>query len=124
MPANELPFESTGDVAIYCDSQLSIDIDLPPREIQLYPSEFYIYSNIVEPWSVMGEYRKLLKIVAIEQDEYDENVTIDFHKPEYHNLSEHHPRKLRFQITTGEDALIEPFSENDRMYISLRFSYN
>ena len=124
MPANELPFESTGDVAIYCDSQLSIDIDLPPREIQLYPSEFYIYSNIVEPWSVMGEYRKLLKIVAIEQDEYDENVTIDFHKPEYHNLSEHHPRKLRFQITTGEDALIEPFNENDRMYISLRFSYN
>ena len=124
MSAEEKPFESTGDVAIYCDSQLSIDIALPPREIQLYPSEFYIYSNIVEPWSVMGEYRKLLKIVAIEQDEYDENVTIDFHKPEYHNLSEHHPRKLRFQITTGEDALIEPFSENDRMYISLRFSYN
>ena len=124
MPANELPFESTGDVAIYCDSRLSIDLALPPREIQLYPSEFYIYSNIVEPWSVMGEYRKLLKIVAIEQDEYDENVTIDFHKPEYHNLSEHHPRKLQFQITTGEDALIEPFNENDKIYISLRFSYN
>ena len=124
MPANELPFESTGDVAIYCDSRLSIDLALPPREIQLYPSEFYIYSNIVEPWSVMGEYRKLLKIVALEQDEYDENVTIDFHKPEYHNLSEHHPRKLQFQITTGEDALIEPFNENDKIYISLRFSYN
>ena len=124
MSAEEKPFESTGDVAIYCDSQLSIDIALPPREIQLYPSEFYIYSNIVEPWSVMGEYRKLLKIVAIEQDEYDENVTIDFHKPEYHNLSEHHPRKLQFQISTGEDALIEPFSENERMYISLQFSYN
>ena len=72
----------------------------------------------------MGEYRKLLKIVAIKQDEYDENVTIDFHKPEYHILSEHHPRKLQVQISTGEDALIEPFSENDRMYISLRFSYN
>ena len=124
MSAEEKPFESTGDVAIYCDSQLSIDITLPPREIQLYPSEFYIYSNIVEPWSVMGEYRKLLKIVAIKQDEYDENVTIDFHKPEYHILSEHHPRKLQFQISTGEDALIEPFSENERMYISLQFSYN
>ena len=124
MSAEEKPFESTGDVAIYCDSQLSIDIALPPREIQLYPSEFYIYSNIVEPWSVMGEYRKLLKIVAIKQDEYDENVTIDFHKPEYHILSEHHPRKLQFQISTGEDALIEPFSENERMYISLQFSYN
>ena len=124
MSAEEKPFESTGDVAIYCDSQLSIDIALPPREIQLYPSEFYIYSNIVEPWSVMGEYRKLLKIVAIKQDEYDENVTIDFHKPEYHILSEHYPRKLQFQISTGEDALIEPFSENERMYISLQFSYN
>ena len=124
MSADELPFESTGDVAIYCDSQLSIDIALPPREIQLYPSEFYIYSNIVEPWSVMGEYRKLLKVVAIEENDHDENVTIDFHKPEYHSLSEHHPRKLKFQISTGEDALIEPFSENDRMYISLQFSYN
>ena len=124
MSADELRFESTGDIAIYCDSQLSIDIALPPREIQLYPSELYIYSNIVEPWSVMGEYRKLLKIVAIEEDEHDENVTIDFYKPEYHNLSEHHPRKLQFQISTGEDALIESFSENDRMYISLQFSYN
>ena len=124
IPADKKPFQSTGDVAIYCDSPLLLDIILPPREIQLYPNELYMYLNIVEPWSVFGQYRKLLKIVALEQDDHDENVTVDFQRPEYHDLSEHHPGKLQFQISTGEDTLIEPFNENDIMYISLQFSYN
>ena len=122
--ADELPFESTGDIAIYCDSKLLLDIILPSREIQLYPNELYIFLNIVEPWPVMGQYRQLLKIVPLKQDEHDENITIDFHRPEYHALSELHPRLLNFQISTVEGALIEPFDENYNMYMNLQFSYN
>ena len=121
---SDLPFESTGDIAIFCDDKLSLDIILPPRKIQLYPNELYIYSNIVEHWPVMGQYRKLLKIVALKQDDHDENVTMDFHRPEYHSLSELHPRILQFQICTVEDAPIEPFNKNDRMYVTMQFSYN
>ena len=123
-PANELPFQSTGDIAIYFDSELSLDIILPPREIQLYPNELYIFLNIVDPWPVMGQYKQLLKIVPLKQDEHDENITIDFHRPEHHALSELQPRLLNFQISTVEGALIKPFDKNYRMYMNLQFSYN
>ena len=122
--ANQLPFESTGDVAIYCDSELLLDIILPPREIQLYPNELYIFLNTVEPWPVMGQYRQLLKIVQLKQDEHNEHITIELHRPEYHALSEHNPRLLNFQIATVEGALIEPFDGDCKMYMSLQFSYN
>ena len=70
----------------------------------------------------MGQYRKLLKIVPLKQDEHDENITIDFHRPERHALSELHPRLLNFQIATVEGALMEPFDENYKMYMSLQFN--
>ena len=89
---NELPFESTGDVAIYSDSQLVLDLYLPPLKMELYPNELYIFFHVVKPWPVMGEYRELLKIVPLKQDEDDENITVDFHRPEYRSLSELHPR--------------------------------
>ena len=124
VPANELPFESTGDITIYCDSELLFDIILQPREIQLYPNELYIFFNIVEPWPVIGQYRQLLKIVPLKQGEHDENITIDFDRLEYHDLSELHPRLLNFRITTVDDVLVEPFDRNDKMYMTLQFSYN
>ena len=124
VPANELPFESTGDITIYCDSELLFDIILQPREIQLYPNELYIFFNIVEPWPVIGQYRQLLKIVPLKQGEHDENITIDFDRLEYHALSELHPRLLNFRITTVDDVLVEPFDRNDKMYMTLQFSYN
>ena len=121
---NELPFESTGDVAIYSDSQLVLDLHLPPLKMELYPNELYIFFNVVKPWPVMGEYRELLKIVPLKQDEDDENITVDFHRPEYHSLSELHPRLLKFQISTVDGALIEPFDENYSMYMNLQFCLN
>ena len=124
VPANELPFESTGDIAIYCDSELLFDIILQPREIQLYPNELYIFLNIVDPWPVTGQYRQLLKIVPLKQGEQDENITIDFDRLEYHSLSELHPRLLNFRISTVDDILVEPFDTNDKMYMTLQFSFN
>ena len=124
MPANELPFESTGDIAIYSDSEILLDIILEPREIQLYPNELYIFFNIIEPWPVMGQNRQLLKIVPLKQGEHDENLTIDFDKLEYHPLSELHPRLLNFRIATIDGILVEPFDINDKMYMTLQFSFN
>ena len=121
---NDLPFKSTGDVAIYFDSDTALHLHLPPRKIELYPNELYIFSNIVEPWAVMGEYKQLLKIVPLKQDERDENVTVDFPRLEYHNLSELHPRLLKFQIATVDGALIEPLNENYNMYMSLQFCFD
>ena len=121
--ANELPFESTGDIAIYSDSTLLLDIILQPKEIKLYPNELYIFFNIIDPWSVIGQYRKLLRIVQLKHDEHEEKITIDFRKPEFHALSEHHPRRLNFRIATVDGVLIEPFDVNDKMYMTLQFSY-
>jgi len=66
----------------------------------------------------------LLKIVQLKHDEHEEKITIDFRKPEYHDLSEHHPRLLNFRIATVDGVLIEPFDVNDKMYMTLQFSYN
>ena len=121
---DELKFESTGDIAIYSDSKLSLNIILQPREIQLYPNELYIFFNIVEPWPVIGQYRELLKIVHLKHDEQEERITIDYREPEYYALSEHHPKLFKFRIATVDGILIEPFDVNDKMYMSLQFSYN
>ena len=121
---DELQFESTGDVAIYSDSPLSLDIILQPREIQLYPNELYVLFNIVEPWPVIGQYRELLKIVQLKHDEHEERITLDYREPEYYALSEHHPKLLNFRIATVDGVLIEPFNVDDKMYMTLQFSYN
>ena len=120
----ELQFESTGDVAIYSDSTLLLDIILQPKEIKLYPNELYIFFNIIEPWSVIGQYKELLRIVQLKHDEHEEKITIDFRKPEFHALREHHPRRLNFRIATVDGVLIEPYDINDKMYMTLQFSYN
>jgi hypothetical protein len=62
--------------------------------------------------------------VQLKHDEHEEKITIDFRKPEYHALSEHHPRLLNFRIATVDGVLIEPFDVNDKMYMTLQFSYN
>ena len=121
---DELSFKSTGDIVIYCDAESALHLQLPPRKIELYPNELYIFSNIVKPWAVMGEYKQLLKIVPLKQDESDENITVDFPRLEYHSLSELHPRLLKFQIATVDGALIEPFNENYNMYMSLQFCFD
>ena len=120
----ELLFESTGDVAIYSDSTLLLDIILQPKEIKLYPNELYIFFNIIDPWSVIGQYKELLRIVQLKHDEHEEKITIDFRKPEFHALREHHPRRLNFRIATVDGVLIEPYDINDKMYMTLQFSYN
>jgi len=121
---DELQFKSTGDIAIYSDSELSLNIILQPREIQLYPNELYIFFNIVDPWPVIGQYRELLKIVHLKHDEHEERITIDYREPEYYALNEHHPKLFKFRIATVDGVLIEPFNVNDKMYMTLQFSYN
>ena len=122
--SRELPFKPTGDVAIYSSSKSTLHLDFPPRNIEIYPNELYIFLNIVKPWPVIGENRELLKIVPIKQDENNENITVDFDRLEYHSLSELHPRLLKFKIATVDGALIEPFDKNYNIYMNLQFCYN
>ena len=122
--SRELPFKPTGDVAIYSSSKSTLHLDFPPRNIEIYPNELYIFFNIVKPWPVIGENRELLKIVPIKQDENNENITVDFDRLEYHSLSELHPRLLKFKIATVDGALIEPFDKNYNIYMNLQFCYN
>ena len=42
---NDLPFKSTGDVAIYFDSDTALHLHLPHRKIELYPNELYRNSS-------------------------------------------------------------------------------
>ena len=70
-----------------------------------------------------GEYKQLLKIVPLPQDERNENITVEFPRLEYHGLSELHPRLLKFEIATVDGVLIEPFDNNYNMYISLQFCH-
>ena len=116
-------FQSTGDVVILGESESILHLDFPPRIIEIFPNEIYIYCNFVKSNVVMGQYRQLLKVVPLPYKEKDENITVDFSKLEYHTLSELQPRFIKFKIATVDGLLIEPYDKADNMYLNLRFCY-
>ena len=121
---DEKMFKSTGDIFIFGEPESIYLLPFPPRKIELYPNELYIFLNVVKPNVVMGNYKQLLKIVPLPQNERDENITIDFSRLEYHGLSELHPRVLKFEIATVEGMLIEPLDESYNIYRSLQFCHD
>ena len=60
---------------------------------------------------------------ALPYDQKDQNITIDFSRPEFHSLSELSPRILDFEITTIDGRVVEPFDANEHVYMNLQFVY-
>ena len=120
--AAELFFKS-GDIVIHGENNSKFNINFPSKNIELYPNDLYIYANIVKPTIVVGKYRKLLRIVPLPYDKKDQNITIDFSRPEFHSLSELSPRILDFEITTIDGRVVEPFDANEHVYMNLQFVY-
>ena len=60
------------DVIISASAQGSkLVLKNPPADIDLFPNDLYIYASIVEPTVVVGEYRRLLRIIPLPHNEKD-----------------------------------------------------
>ena len=89
-------------------------------DIELYPNDLYIYSSIVKPTIVLGEYRRLLRIISLPYGKKDQNITIEFPHLEYHDLSELQPSTLHFEIVSIDGRPVLPLNSDD-IYLSLQF---
>ena len=116
-------FFQSGDIVIHAESNSKHVIDFPPKNIELFPNDLYIYANFVKPTVVIGEYKKLLRIIPLPYDKKDQNITIDFSRPEYHSLSILSPRVLDFEISTIDGRIVEPYDDNNHVYMNLQFVY-
>ena len=89
-------FSANGDYLIYCEDFLhslignntsfSFPLKSPPLDIELYPNNLYIFSNIVKHTILASDFRRLIRIIPIPLDKIDQNISIDFWTPEFHNL--------------------------------------
>ena len=116
-------FACKGDVMISAERHSTHRLNFPPRDIEIYPNDLYLFCNIVEPSIVAGGFKQLLRIVPLPYDKQDENITIEFPKPDYHELRELKPRSLQFEITTMDGKYVKPYNEEDNFYLNLKFDH-
>ena len=110
------------DVIISASAQGSkLVLKNPPADIDLFPNDLYIYASIVEPTVVVGEYRRLLRIIPLPHNEKDQNITVEFPTIEFHSLSELKPKVLHFEIVTIDGRPAEPFNSGENVYLNLQF---
>ena len=114
-------FYKSGDIILSAASNSTLALRHPPRTIELYPCDLYVYTNIVEPTIVLGEYKRLLRIVPLPHYKKDEYVTIDFSIPEYHALSVLNPRIIHFEIYSVDGRSVDSFYSKDDVYMNLQF---
>ena len=114
-------FYKSGDIILSAASNSTLALRHPPRTIELYPCDLYVYTNIVEPTIVLGEYKRLLRIVPLPHYKKDEYVTIDFSIPEYHALSVLNPRIIHFEIHSVDGRSVDSFNIEDDVYMNLQF---
>lgn len=120
---NVQTFACKGDVMISAERHSTHRLNFPPRDIEIYPNDLYLFCNIVEPSIVAGGFKQLLRIVPLPYDKQDENITIEFPKPDYHELRELKPRSLQFEITTMDGKYVKPYNEEDNFYLNLKFDH-
>ena len=120
MKMNKKSFKSTGDILIFGEAGSNLNLHTSPRDIELYPNDLYIYSSIVKPTIVLGEYRRLLRIISLPYGKKDQNITIEFPHLEYHDLSELQPSTLHFEIVSIDGRPVLPLNSDD-IYLSLQF---
>ena len=117
-------FFASGHVALVGDEETELDLQYLPRNIELYPHSLYIYSNIVSPTAVIGEYKKLLRIVSLPHKKQNQTIAINFSRPDFLNLSELKLRLLQFQIVTSDGRTVSPFDLAECVYMNLQFVHN
>ena len=116
-------FASTGDIMIVAEPNSQHHLVFPPRNIELYPNDLFIFCNIVEPTIVTGEYKQLLRIVPLSHQQQNENITIDSPNPEYHEIRTLKPKLLKFNVTTIDGKYVKSFDSSDNLYFNLQFKY-
>ena len=116
-------FLSTGDVIIAGEINSKYHLIFPPRNIEIYPNDLYLYCNIVEPTIVAGDYKQLLRIIPLPHDKQNQNITVDFQKPEFHELRELKPRILQFEIGTIDGKHVTPYNKRHNVYLNLQFDH-
>ena len=113
----------SGDIILSVQPNSTLSLRHPPRTIELFPCDLYVYSSIVEPTIVLGEYRRLLRIVPLPHYKKDEYVTVDFSLQEFHSLSVLNPRIIDFEIFSVDGRCVEPFDAKDDVYMNLQFTH-
>ena len=116
-------FLSTGDVIITGEINSKYHLIFPPRNIEIYPNDLYLYCNIVEPTIVAGDYKQLLRIIPLPHDKQNQNITVDFQKPEFHELRELKPRILQFEIGTIDGKHVTRYNKRNNVYLNLQFDH-
>ena len=122
----EMDFESfitTGDIIILAEPNSKYLMNYPPRNIELYPNDLYLFCKIVEPTVVFGEFKQLLRIIPLPYNKQNENITVDFPKPEFHEVRELKPRLLQFEVTTIDGKSVQSFNKEDHLYLNLQFQH-
>lgn len=116
-------FFSASNIILSGKGSSTFDLQYKPRNIELFPSTLYIYSNFVSSTAVLGEYRKLLRIVSLPYNKQDQNISIDFPIAEFIRLSESRLKILQFKIVSSDGRFIIPFDKSENMYLTLLFTY-
>ena len=116
-------FFSAGNIIISGKGGSTFDLQYKPRNIELFPSTLYIYSNFVSSTAVLGEYRRLLRIASLPYNKQDQNITIDFPIAEFLTLSESKLKVLQFKIVSSDGRYIVPFDKSEDIFLTLLFTY-
>ena len=117
-------FLNIGDIVVCGEKGSELILPYLPRTIELFPNNVYVYSNIVAHSAVLGEYKRLLRIVPLPHNMYEQNITIDFPRPDFHALSELKLRLLQFKIVTIDGRQIEPYNDLENVYFNLLFVHD
>ena len=117
-------FLNSGDIVICGEKGSEFILPYLPRSIELFPNNLYVYSNIVAPSAVLGEYKRLLRIVPLPHNANEQSITIDFPRPDFHALSELKLRSLQFKIATIDGRNAEPYNNFENIYFNLLFVHD
>ena len=117
-------FLNSGDIVVCGVKQSEMNLQYLPRTIELFPNNIYVYSNIVTPSAVLGEFKKLLRIVPLPHDKHEQSITIDFPRPDFLALSELKLRLLQFKIVTIDGRHVEPYNALENVYFNLMFVHD
>ena len=117
-------FFASGEILICGEKGATFNLPYQPRTIELYPNNIFIYSNFVAGSAVLGEYKKLLRIIHLPHDKKEEHHTIDFTRLDFLALSELKIKTMQFHIVTIDGRNVEPYDILENVYLNLMFVHD
>ena len=114
-------FFASGDIVICGEKGATFNLPYKPRTIELFPNNIFIYCNFVAGSAVLGEYKKLLRIVHLPHDKKEQHHTIDFTRLDFLALSELKIKTMQFHIVTIDGRDVEPYDVLENIYLNLMF---